>query len=429
MGKAIAPAALKAAGRDRLLAELHNRPHEFVAQEPVVVSLAPAYGARSEPVALRLFVNFDGRDYTVLPGGLGRVLPEGTIAASPRLQPGRSKDVWVIADDLRELEPVASVASLSPIVERGASDLPSRTAENFFWLGRYVERLEGTIRVCRCVLGHLIGERSRSRGAVLAKLIDQLDLKPPGLAEAEGSRGGLQAVVLAQLNEERDAGGIRATLNRIQAAAFAVRDRLSADTWRVLNRLTSGARSPAGQMPLVHAADRLNGLMVHLLAFSGLEMENMTRSHGWMFLELGRRLERGIQTARLVEVSCGSGGTELLLEPLLEIADSVMTYRRRYFAEVRIEGVIELLLADSTNPRSLGFQVAALQRLAAGLPDRANPGGTAAIRDRLAGLNARAAQLPANAVPEMLAAFGAELGALSDLLTQVYFIHVVPRVS
>ena len=179
--------------------------------------------------------------------------------------------------------------------------------------------------------------------------------------------------------------------------------------------------------------------MLDLAAFSGMEMENMTRGHGWAFLDLGRRIERGANMARLVEaaIECAAP-RELLLEPLLEMADSVITYRRRYFAEPRIAGVLDLLLFDSANPRALAFQLAVLASHAASLPAGLNPEGAAEFRQRLAQLQdkLKSAHREAFAAPDSagdtakwLAGIAVELGSLSDLLTHVYFSQVPPRLS
>jgi uncharacterized alpha-E superfamily protein len=232
---------------------------------------------------------------------------------------------------------------------------------------------------------------------------------------------------------------VRELLKRIHAASFSVRDRLSADTWRILNRLKFDAEPRPGHLPLVLAGSMLNTLMHDLAAFSGMEMENMTRGHGWVFLDLGRRIERGIAVARLLEaVLRGSGPRELLLEPLLEITDSVMTYRWRYFAEARIAAVLDLLLLDPTNPRAVAFQLAVLERHAAGLPAGPNPEGIAEFQQRLAALPVKLDAVRSSAFEagadmagtiEWLAGFAVELGSLSELLTHVYFSQVVPRVS
>ena len=114
----------------------------------------------------------------------------------------------------------------------------------------------------------------------------------------------------------------------------------------------------------------LDASIIDLAAFAGMEMENMTRGHGWRFLAIGRRVERAANMGSLVKAALAvqSSGHETL-EPVLEIADSVMTYRRRYFSQPQWAPALDLLLADEANPRSLAFQIFALGDHAAGLRD------------------------------------------------------------
>lgn len=432
------PGALTNESRAEWLARLSARPHEFVAQEQVRLSRAPVGNHQSRPVILRFFVVSNGRDYFAVPGGLARMMDQDALGTSPITLSGGSKDVWVLPDDSERAVPPSFVGTPAPALERLASDLPSRTVENLFWLGRYTERLEQLLRLCRSVMGYLADESANGRPAAFAELLAHLGLIAP--PEAAGvAPGQLQQDLLAVLYEEARSLGACELLKRIQAASFNVRDRLSADTWRILNRLNSDAEQRPGHLPLVLAGAVLNTLVYDLAALSGMEMENMTRGHGWVFLDLGRRIERGIAVARLLEAALRcSAKRELLLEPLLEISDSVITYRRRYFAEPRLAGVLDLLLLDPTNPRSLAFQLAVLGSHAASLPAGPNPEGVAQFQQRLAALPATLAAVRAGAFDsgaglaatvERLAGFAVELGSLSDLLTHVYFSHVVPRVS
>jgi uncharacterized alpha-E superfamily protein len=292
--------------------------------------------------------------------------------------------------------------------------------------------------LCRSAMGQLADDSANGRPEAFADLLARLGLAaPPGADGVAPDR--LQNDLLALLYEETRTPGVRELLKRIHAASFSVRDRLSADTWRILNRLKFDAEPRPGHLPLVLAGSVLNTLVHDLAAFSGIEMENMTRGHGWVFLDLGRRIERGIAVARLLEaVLRGSGPRELLLEPLLEITDSVMTYRWRYFAEARIAAVLDLLLLDPTNPRAVAFQLAVLERHAAGLPAGPNPEGIAEFQQRLAALPVKLDAVRSSAFEagadmagtiEWLAGFAVELGSLSELLTHVYFSQVVPRVS
>jgi uncharacterized circularly permuted ATP-grasp superfamily protein/uncharacterized alpha-E superfamily protein len=362
------PGSLTSDSHAEWLARLSRCPHEFIAQEPVRLSLAPVGNHRSRPVILRLFVVSNERGYFAVPGGLARIMEPAALGTSTLPFSGSSKDVWVLPDDSERTVPSSFVGTPAPALERLASDLPSHTVENLFWLRRYTERPEQLLRLCRSAIGQLADDSANGRPEAFAELLARLGLAaPPGADRV--APGGLQRDLLAVLYEEAQSPGVRELLKRIHAASFSVRDRLSADTWRILNRLRFDAEPRPGHLPLVVAGSVLNTLVHDLAAFSGMEMENMTRGHGWVFLDLGRRIERGIAVARLVEAAFrGLGRRELLLEPLLEITDSVMTYRRRYFAEPRITGVLDLLLLDPSNPRAVAFQLAVLERHAAGLP-------------------------------------------------------------
>jgi uncharacterized alpha-E superfamily protein len=192
----------------------------------------------------------------------------------------------------------------------------------------------------------------------------------------------------------------------------------------------------------VQAAGVLHTLVLDLAAFSGMEMENMTRGHGWRFLDFGRRLERGTNLVNLLRAALSEDvNTSALLEPLLEIADSSMTHRRRYLAQAQLSSMIDLLVADNGNPRSLVFQVNALTEHAANLPRDENASIATGEQWRLTELAARLknsdiAELACrHAIGEReplrdwLAEFGAGLGAVSDELTHHYFSLTVARVS
>ena len=432
------PGSLNPQSRAEWIARLRERPHEFVAQEQVRLSHAPTSGGYARPVMLRVFVLLDGTNYFAMPGGIARVVDAQALGTTALSLNGGSKDVWVLPDSNQHAELPHVVGAPSPVLERLASDLPSRSVENLFWLGRYTERLAHLLRICRSAAGCLIGESAQGRPAALAEMLVRL-----GLAEAAKDAGSprdaLQANVLALLYDHPHPPGARELLARIHAASFSVRDRLSADTWRILNRLEADAGERPEHLPLVFVGTALNALVLDLAAFSGMEMENMTRGHGWAFLDLGRRLERGLGIARLVGAALrGATLREPLLEPLLEISDSVITYRRRYFAEPRLAGVLDLLLLDPTNPRALAFQLALLERHAASLPAGPNPDGVAEFQQRLGRLaerleGIRAEEFEATGsvaeAADWLASLATELGGLSDLLAHVYFSQVLPRVS
>lgn len=437
-GTGMRPGNISAEGRAALLELMRTSPHEFVGQELVRLSRTPVMSGQkweSRPVVLRVFATFDGESYRVMPGGLARTVSEDEMSSTALGVGGGSKDVWVLGQETQHNEQPYSIAPMSGS-ERSVSSLPSRTADNFFWLGRYTERFEHLARVARCVIGRLNddnGPGSAGRVTALGALLVQLNFIP---ATAQSGREGLQRELLALLHTEGRSPGAQEMLQRIHLAAFAVRDRLSADTWRILNRLETDARSRSGQLPLVQTSWMLNTLVLDLAAFAGMEMENMTRGHGWSFLDLGRRIERSLSLVELLGavMRCESE-LDLLLEPVLEIADSVMTHRRRYFAELQPRSVLELLLRDDANPRSLAFQLAKLSEHGAALPEGVNPGGVRQVQQAIAELAVFAehslavqTQQPADLIPaldELLKKFE----RVSELVTQVYFSHIVPRVN
>jgi uncharacterized circularly permuted ATP-grasp superfamily protein/uncharacterized alpha-E superfamily protein len=442
-GRSRDPLSMDATQRAELLDEILSHPHELVGQEQVRLSHAPCWtpqGLESKPFILRVFVLHDGTDYVVMPGGLARMVPDTRLATSALPLNLPSKDVWVLPVAGAEDEGVtvtAPASALSP--ERGSSDLPSRTADNFFWVGRYAERLEQLTRVCRYVLRCVAddaGTASQRRLGPLELMLERMGL----LSEANPGtppRERLQQRILPLLFEEESPKGTRRLLKRIHLAAFSLRDRVSTDTWRILTRLDQDARQLPGRTPLAQALSLSDRLVVDLAALSGMEMENMTRGHGWVFLDFGRRLERGSFISGLLAAMLrASHDVEFLLEPALEIFDSVMTHRRWYFSEPRLASTIHVLAWESSNPRSLAFQIAALERHSGSLPSGANPEGVALARSfmkdlsqQLRELSQRAGGLPELEQARELSVLGERLHELSELLTQMYFSHVTPQVN
>ena len=250
----------------------------------------------------------------------------------------------------------------------------------------------------------------------------------------------LEQEMLSIVFKQRREGSLRETLNRLRRVASLVRNRLSVDTWRILSQLHQDvARAKPGRVQLSDALVLLNHMVMGLAAFSGMEMENMTRGHGWRFLEVGRRLERSINLVSLLRVALGEPAAAL--PPLLEIADSSMTYRRRYFTNLQLAPVLDLLLADEGNPRSLAFQLVALTEHVENLPRM--PDCPAPSREQkimatlLASLRnadshalgrARESGAPGQ-LDDLLNHFAEELEALSDTISHYYFSHARPRVS
>jgi len=372
------PAGLPAAERAALLERLESRGYEYVARETFRLSTVPVWNQGRlvpAPMVLRCFVaaTEDG-GWSVMPGGLARISTDGVEQAPglPRRGDG-SKDVWVLSDG-----PVSTFSLLRAphnqvTLLRSGRDLSSRAADSLFWLGRYADRAEGGARLLRSLLTRLAEDAGEAIGTEERQLVAALAAEGvlPETA-IEAGHGQLDRELRASLYDPALPGGHQGMLHGLLRNAALVRDRLSVDAWRTLNRLRRDG-APLEQVPrldLGRGIERLNDILLILSAFNGMEMENMTRNHGWRFLDIGRRLERALHMVDLLRVFVASGDAEKegTLALLLELADSFMTYRSRYMTTPQLAPVLDLLLADETNPRSICFQLAALETHAGQLP-------------------------------------------------------------
>jgi len=439
-------ASLDHASRAVLLEKIRRAPFDFVAQETIQLSTAPVWVRKQlEPrrVVLRAFTCASASGFAVMPGGLTRFSNSTDRAVVSMQRGGASKDTWVLAEG-----PVSQLTLLKPApqvvrLERNAIEITSRVGDNLFWLGRYSERLEDLVRVLRCLLLRLTGEagaEEASEVSALVNLLVTLELLPPKFRDPY-RLAGVEREIHLLIYQTHRLGTVREVAGRLRNLAFVLRDRFSVDTWSILGRIQVSARSQQGRADATEALALLNALIADLAAFSGMEMENMTRGHGWRLLDLGRRLERGINVVTLLQAALSLNSHGLAaLDPVLEITDSVMTHRRRYFAQPQWPGVLDLLLADDSNPRSLAFQAGALAEHASHLPRETAPNGfegpstqIAALRDLLQNdwqsLVQRPPQELEHNAAQLLSRCGACLRALSDSITHIYFSHTETRVS
>jgi uncharacterized circularly permuted ATP-grasp superfamily protein/uncharacterized alpha-E superfamily protein len=380
-------ATLSAAARAELKAKIQARPAAFAAQEYVSPSTTPFWAddgtVAPRSLVLRCYaVSTSRRGYRVMPGGLARVAdPAG--GAEVTMQTGaRSKDVWVLSNEA--VLPFSLLPSLQRPVElsRGGGELPSRAADNLFWLGRYAERGEGVARLARVILARLSdlgGQPDLDRSSEFAPLLAALHAQTEFLYSADipvqgaPDLAGAEAQLDAAVRDLNNVGSLAAVVRSTLRAGRLVRDRISLDTWRVLAALdeeVSDLLQVEGADRLGRLGDPLNRVVVTLAAFSGLAMESMTRGQSWRFLDLGRRLERAMALVTLLRATTvrANDRERTLYEAVLEIADSGMTFRRRYLAMLQAAPVVDLLLTDETNPRSVIFQARALVEHVRALP-------------------------------------------------------------
>lgn len=437
-------ATLPGTEKSRLMARLRARPTQFVSQEKLALSTAPVWspsGLQPRPMVLRANLTRAGESYQVLPGGLTRVSSSVDTLVVSMQKGGGSKDTWVLSEDPVDSFSLLSLSNQPVHLRHSARDLPSRVADNLFWLGRYAERSEGEARLLRTTLDRLIEDSrifTQNQLHFLLRMVATfwpLDPEFYSRTKADAFKA-LEQELICSIFDEKKPNSLQATLNELHRVAGSVRDRLSFDTVRILNQLVSRPKSRAS-LKITETMPVLNRWIYALAAFRGMERENMTRSQGWHFLHIGRRLERALYLIRLLRcllVDLDADGRPIL-EMLLDILDSSMTYRSRYFATIEYAPVLDLLLLDGSNPRSLAYQLSSLSehfQQMGGANSASKVGPEVPIIEDARGL------LQLNSIEalsfsdegrrrvkldDLLASLGNSLYVISNLITQRYFSH------
>ncbi len=408
-------------------------------------SVAPVWteqGLSPRPVTLRMFLVHDGTDYVAMPGGLtessqpgppgepaGRRLVKDTWVGTSGARPGRAT-----GDEMRgggQSLPAAARLRITPVPD----DLRSRTADDLFWLGRYAERLDNAARVLRAATLRLTSESVGPGEATeirhMLALLVELGLVEPSLVEMLPDGRALLAALPLAWTVGSPLGDLFASVGRI---AQTLRDRLSKDMETVVLGPLQQARvllaRPQDADRMILALETLIGLIA---AFGGMVGENMTQSSGWLFLDIGRRIERALfGSAMLSELlDHTEREAEAPLDVALELSDSTITYHSRYLGSVQAGPVVDLLLSDRRNPRSVAFQLA---RIEGHLHDLARTFSraeapeadlAAALLDALRATRIDALDEPGAraALLHSLAGTRQRLHGLSDRLTRAYFSH------
>lgn len=362
--------SLSAADRKRLIDQIVARPEQFVGQEMVARSTTPVMtdaGPRSWYVGLRAFVVANKQGFEAMPGGLARVSPDSNSLNFTMTAGERSQDVWVLADEEVEANTLLDPVTVQIEPRRSGSELPSRVADNLFWLGRYSERAEQTARLLRTLLISL--ESEDSNGPEIAPLLRVLEKQGHAVPTPITKQldAALPEIVLAlpkAIFNKASGMSLHSSVSKAVSTAMRVRDRISLEMWRTIDRLNTDVLTGSRANPTepVDVLVLLDNTLATLSAFAGLASEGMTRTLGWRFLNLGRRIERTGQMVSLLSGFFEKSQSEDpdSLEALLTVTDSLMTYRSRYLATFQVPLVLDLLMSDRTNPRSILYQ---LQRI------------------------------------------------------------------
>ena len=383
---------LKGDARAAFIHKLRANPNNYVAQELVRLSQAPVWkpsspsGLSAHAIGLRVYACATPDGYVVMPGGLTRVATGADSRVITMQRGGSSKDTWVQAKAQVDAHTPLKRTTTSRDLVRDDTHLSSRMAENLFWFGRHTERCDNIGRLLRVALNLLSNVEPASRGDEWPAVVslcawfhilepDVLVQEPPqgqtqGQAQSQRqsqsqsqsrplkaifSDAQIEAVLLLAVTSP-DVPGLARQQQQLYQTASQLRERFSVDNWCALNRMVQRESTTDHKLSQSEAMALLDDATSDLMTLAGFALDGMTRDLGWSFLSLGRRLERlqfqslAVQRALKMDVNGG-------LDWLLELSDSIVTYRARYRAQPEWLPVLDLLLLDESNPRSILFQL------------------------------------------------------------------------
>lgn len=375
----ILPRELSRDDRAKLIATINAKPHQYVAQALIQRSGAPSYLNSSVGVghiALRTFLVADNDGYAVMPGGLARVAlntdpMELSISAGVT-----SKDVWITASS--PVPPVSLLTSEDQPVplRRTSAIFPSRVADDLFWFGQSLDRIDFLSRLLRAVVERLASEiaiESPELPSLVRALIDEGQVEASYAIESLTATLPLLTAALPKMvADTHESRGLTATISEMHRLASLERLWMSPDTFRKVRETVDRYQSTAvtGWTGLVDLLDALNHVILDLAAVSGLIHDGMIRGPAWRVMDLGRRIERVRDTARFLR-SVMWGRPKLdrsVLRAILEVMDCRMTYRSRYLDNVQQNAVLDLCVTDETCPRSIACQLMGLSEHVDSLP-------------------------------------------------------------
>ena len=418
---------LSPAERERLRAAISDRGIDYVGQELVRLSTTPVWEngrITPRPFVLRVFAAATPQGWTILPGGFCRIAEQPDARAVSMGDGARAADVWVVSDK------AVSTSTLLPAAEtvrirRIAGVVPSRAADNLFWLGRYLERAEATLRLIRT-----LGSPSRdpakgtSTGASTAlHSVERIQrLLVTWGATSQATRANPAKVISEALQSPDKFGSALSLVRSAQRTATSLRERLSPDAWQVITEMVERLALQVDDDDAVVSAAELT--LQELASIAGLAQENMNRAAGWRFLDMGRRVERAVNTARFARQFAYDEAGDEDLDVLLTLVDCQITYRSRYLVGPSLAPVRDLAVLDPYNPRSVAFQVAVLNEHIASIPSLKEHGLIEQPQRLAVALQAKLTTSEASSLDaKTLFALEQDLLGLADAIGLHYFPH------
>ncbi|QHQ37362.1 hypothetical protein GO499_10110 [Algicella marina] len=386
---------------------LRTKGRELVGQEAVTLSTTPVWEDGhlvARPMCLRVFLGRTSDGWRVMPGGYARVSAGTDTKVFAMQRGGKVADVWVASDRPVEKASLLAVARESHANQSLSRALPSRAADNLYWLGRYVERAELNMRLFRAYYG-----RVRDGAPENSPLLSFMRATLLGGAKAD-------AAVLARRFE--------APLERALHAAGKVGDRFSPDGMMALKELDQTAsRLRDMDIPLDEKPRDISLLLRQITGFAGLVHENMFRSLGWRFLSLGFSLERATNMCYLLPALVSADAPDGALDLALEIGDSTISHRARYSVTASPRSVLDLLALDERNPRAIHYHISRARSHVSELPGNSRDHAmTDVARKALQLETSLAVETSETFEPDSLHTLESELRDFSELISRAHLV-------
>ncbi|MBW0169876.1 MAG: circularly permuted type 2 ATP-grasp protein [Hydrogenophaga sp.] len=377
---------------DEWSGRMARHPDDYTVQSWLPLSQTPTWsGERLMPRSsmLRVFALADGpQSWRVLPGGLVRLAPRGELIAAMQ-RGGSSVDCWVQTDGPVDHTSLLQSAPSTLSLAQQKQPVTSRAAENLFWLGRYTERAENSIRLAQIVLNHMGGEEPNSRAlmAWLSNMARENALVLPDVPTATLSARVFARSLIAALSPApghplaAPSFSVGFNLRSLKAAASQVRERLSQEHWNLIERTEASfardcaALSTDAEYATAEAMAALQNASELLAAITGSQTDRMVRDDGWRLLSMGRHIERLITLSRALSLALEHGCVhdQAGFEAVVALFDSTITFHAQYQQRRDMVALIDLLVMDRDNPRSLAWVVQTLRSRLAKLSHSATP--------------------------------------------------------
>ncbi|MBN2791604.1 MAG: circularly permuted type 2 ATP-grasp protein [Desulfuromonadales bacterium] len=450
------PGELDAAQQDLWRERILANPHLYVGQELSSLATVPAFltdRIEQRPCFISTYLTAHEQSYVAMPGALTRINEnESRLLVSK--SGGYSKDTWVLTDEPGKQVNLWREVLPNQYIEASMGPLPSRAAENLFWVGRYTERSDATARLLRSILvkyrevSEFRDPDDRHNLEHLLRALTHVTSTHPGFvgADAEPKLADPRAELMSLASDGNRPGSLRASLRGFAHSAYFVRDILPVDAWRIVDNIQRNwnPRFSISYIGSGRLHDSIDKLLVQLSAFSGLNTDNMARETDWLFMKIGRSLERGLNLIALLRATLvpyfRPSMEAQMFETVLATSNSLITYRRRYRSFMQLPTILELLLTDRNYPRALAYQLNQLQRMIGELPQNTVPSPARdeiRIHEQCVKLSAadpkELAQLSKNKncyllLENLLKDQQERLEKLSEVLMQLYFSPtLVPR--